>query len=144
MTLPSSMRGTREVYSSAAKLPASAGNKWSALTRILGVPERDNPKFSAWSKTLTGIASRRNPLTAVPSDLRSALLVSVLLGLAQLVQDRHAGRPPLPGGRRTTGNSSPGVFAIARSRSLTGDHWQRFSSLAVFVHAWLHRLGLAG
>ena len=38
--------------------------------RILGVPERDNAKFSAWSKTLIGTASRRNPLTAVPSVLR--------------------------------------------------------------------------
>lgn len=32
------------------------------IGRILGVPERDNPKFSAWSKTLIGTASRRNPL----------------------------------------------------------------------------------
>ncbi|MCY7343182.1 MAG: cytochrome P450 [Pseudonocardia sp.] len=40
------------------------------IGRILGVPERDNPRFSAWSRTLIGAASRRNPLTAVPSVLR--------------------------------------------------------------------------
>ena len=36
---------------------------------IIGVPERDHPRFSAWSQTLIGTVSRRNPLGAVPSVL---------------------------------------------------------------------------
>jgi cytochrome P450 len=39
------------------------------IGRIIGVPEKDNPRFSAWSKNLIGIASRRNPLGGVPSVL---------------------------------------------------------------------------
>jgi cytochrome P450 len=56
------------------------------IGRILGVPERDNPKFSAWSKTLLGTASRRNPLTAAPSVLR------FLRYLRRLIAER-AGHP---------------------------------------------------
>jgi cytochrome P450 len=41
----------------------------TVIGRIIGVPERDNPRFSAWSRTLIGTASRRNPLGAVPSVL---------------------------------------------------------------------------
>ena len=40
------------------------------IGRIIGVPERDNRRFSTWSTTLIGAASRRNPLGAVPSVLR--------------------------------------------------------------------------
>jgi cytochrome P450 len=39
------------------------------IGRIIGVPEKDNPRFSAWSKNLIGTASRRNPLGGVPSVL---------------------------------------------------------------------------
>ncbi|HYO03269.1 MAG TPA: cytochrome P450 [Mycobacterium sp.] len=39
------------------------------IGRILGVPEKDNPKFSKWSTTLISSPERRNPLTAVPSIL---------------------------------------------------------------------------
>jgi cytochrome P450 len=39
------------------------------IGRIIGVPERDHRRFSAWSTTLIGTASRRNPLGAVPSVL---------------------------------------------------------------------------
>jgi cytochrome P450 PksS len=40
------------------------------IGRILGVPEKDNARFSAWSKVLISAPERRNPLTAVPSVLR--------------------------------------------------------------------------
>jgi cytochrome P450 PksS len=39
------------------------------IGRIIGVPEKDHPQFSAWSTNLIGIASRRNPLGGVPSVL---------------------------------------------------------------------------
>src|SRR5271166_1120667 len=40
------------------------------IGRILGVPEKDNPKFSAWSAALIDSPQRRNPMTALPSILK--------------------------------------------------------------------------
>lgn len=40
------------------------------IGRILGVPEKDNSKFAAWSTALISSPERRNPLLAVPSILR--------------------------------------------------------------------------
>jgi cytochrome P450 len=39
------------------------------IGRIIGVPEKDHRRFSAWSTALIGTGSRRNPLGAVPSVL---------------------------------------------------------------------------
>ncbi|HME77798.1 MAG TPA: cytochrome P450 [Mycobacterium sp.] len=39
------------------------------IGRIIGVPETDNPKFSAWSTALISAPQRRNPLTAMPAIL---------------------------------------------------------------------------
>ncbi len=39
------------------------------IGRILGVPEKDNAKFSAWSTALISSPDRRNPMTAMPSVL---------------------------------------------------------------------------
>lgn len=39
------------------------------IGRILGVPEKDNPKFAAWSTALISSPERRNPVTALPSIL---------------------------------------------------------------------------
>lgn len=39
------------------------------IARILGVPEKDAPRFSTWSKALIGAPNRRFPATAVPSVL---------------------------------------------------------------------------
>lgn len=41
----------------------------TVIARILGVPERDNARFSAWSTALISAPTRKNPLTAVPSIL---------------------------------------------------------------------------
>lgn len=54
------------------------------IGRIIGVPEEDHLRFSAWSTTLIGAASRRNPLLAVPSVLM------FLRYLRRLVAERTA------------------------------------------------------
>lgn len=40
------------------------------IGRILGVPERDNPRFNRWTKAFVSIGSNKHPILAIPSILQ--------------------------------------------------------------------------